>query len=30
MKNQHGDEYLAQQEWVTDCAIYDGWWDKNK
>ena len=25
-----GRYHLEQEEWVTDCSIYDGWWDKNK
>lgn len=30
MKDNKGKEYVAAQEFVTDCSIYDGWWDKNK
>lgn len=22
--------HLENEEWVYDCSIYDGWWDKNK
>ena len=30
MRDNRGKEYVAAQEVVTDCSIYDGWWDKNK
>lgn len=22
--------HLESDEWITDCSIYDGWWDRNK
>ena len=25
-----GQPILIAEEYVTDCSIYDGWWDKNK
>ncbi len=30
MVNRSGKSYLAQEETVVDCSIYNGWWDKNK
>jgi hypothetical protein len=29
---KHGDGkyYVEDDEWVTDCSVYDGWWDRNK
>jgi hypothetical protein len=28
----YGDGYVFRigQEWIKDCSIYNGWWDKNK
>jgi hypothetical protein len=35
----HGQHYIAYkagdlislgEQWVTDCSIYNGWWDRNK
>ena len=28
--NEGGRERLMEVTDVTDCSIYDGWWDKNK
>jgi hypothetical protein len=30
MKDSKGNGYLAAEETVSDCSIYDGWWDKDK
>lgn len=30
MIDRNGSHYIAASEYVTDCSIYDGWWDRNK
>ncbi len=30
MVSKNGDPILMAEEFVTDCSIYDGWWDRNK
>lgn len=25
-----GRYHVENEEWVSDCSIYDGWWDRNK
>jgi len=30
MMGSNGKPILMAQEYVTDCSIYDGWWDRNK
>lgn len=28
IRNDHNQAVKLQEEYVTDCSIYDGWWDK--
>lgn len=30
MMYSNGQPFLAAEEYVDDCSIYDGWWDRNK
>lgn len=30
MRDGRGNPVLMKDEYVTDCSIYDGWWDRDK